>query len=267
MSDSRAIYPDRLQRLFRERYIEVAADASDQQLMKISSTNRLFAFTLIAFGMLFFAATAEAKTTQFYQLASEGSTTPVTIHWKNISGLDSIDGFIDFAAGEMMFTGRNSSSGFIWLRTETGLYYEFRKQKTGHSFKWVGKDASGNHAELVPTKHGKTRVGGVSTAPSDPVITPAKFVGTTRTYTMSGFYGFGEATIVWKNINGNDSIRGSITTPTEHYEFTGNNPRNRFIVFTDNQGATYMLNREADGQWAGFINFADGQVGKISLSR
>ncbi len=261
------IYRDRLQRLFCESCILVATGTSDQQLMKTSSTNHLFALAFIAFGTLFFAATAEANTTRFYQLSSQGSATPVTIHWKNISGLDSIDGFIDFAAGEMMFTGRNSSSGFIWLRTETGLYYEFRKQKTNVSFKWVGNDASGNYAELVPTQHGKTRVGGISTAPSNPAVAPSSFGGTTRSYTISGFYGFGQATIFWKNISGNDTIRGSITTPNEHYVFTGSNPRNRFITFTDNQGATYKLNREGDGQWAGFINFADGQVGKISLTR
>ncbi|MEM1441918.1 MAG: hypothetical protein AAGF67_06220 [Verrucomicrobiota bacterium] len=209
--------------------------------------NRLFLALCTAGLTLTGFSSAVAEEVRSYNLVlPDGSSIPTTIIWKNIQGLDTIRGDFHYAAGELSFTGKNSASGFLWMNDENGSYYEFRKEKSGNSFRWVGTSAVGERLVLVPTG---------SPAPKPkPSGGPS---GTVRNYTYipEGDGTPFPVTIVWDNIEGLGNINGYMTYPNgRRVHFSGSNPESGFITFTDSEGAVFSLWKRTRGdsfEWAG----------------
>jgi len=208
--------------------------------------NRSFSLCLFAVASLLGSISLQAADVRSYHLVlPDGSSIPTTIIWKNIKGLDTLRGDFHYAAGDLGFDGKNSSSGFIWMNDENGTYYEFRKESSGITFRWVGSNSAGESLVLAP-KDGS--------APSKPT-TGKK--GTVRHYTYiteGGGVTF-PVTIVWDDIQGLAGLSGTMTYPNgEQVSFQGRNPESGHIVFTDSTGATYELWRRKRGdsfEWSG----------------
>ena len=206
-----------------------------------------------------FTASIEAKDTRHYQLVSQdGSRIPATIVWENISGLGSVWGDFSYAAGEQNFSGKNSQPGYLTLRTENGIVYEFWRQNGGANITWSGKVHFTGHSESAWL---------VSTEPAEVCsVKPA----TIRHYTATDGQGYSvSATIRWANIDGLGSVEGEFSANGNSVSFSGENSRAGFLCFRDTLGNYYEFHKTTTSwgevRWVGSGSLTNGTTQHLSL--
>lgn len=78
-------------------------------------------------------------TVRQYAATMGGAGFSATLNWHNIQGLGDIDGHFTWDGNRTSFSGKNPSSGYIWLRDTDGNRYELWKSKTNSGkVRWAG---------------------------------------------------------------------------------------------------------------------------------
>jgi len=212
---------------------------------------------------------AAGATVQHYHYLPEGGGTPfpVKIVWDNIKGLGGISGTITYRDGEVVsFNGRNPEAGYITFTASDGAIYSLWKRTRGNSFEWAGTGADA----AAPFKVTLVPIEKADGGPAPKPMPPAANGETVRQYTMTGPYGQQyPATIIWSNIKGLGSLKGSLFSPGENLTINGQNSRSGFIYFNDQYGTYYELTKQdpAGGKtsWSGTAKFNDGTTRGIEL--